>query len=194
MCSSPVSTVTFTPLLTAGTITHSAQRETWPLNSCGSWACCRTAQMRLIMLRCALFPYLCWTYIDWSRSPHFDVFFKLSIYATVWILGSARTWHRLGECPLQWWVPTRIWGCCSWISFTPNWARYKTPSGSCGPYRPIWLPWTWHLLSLSSNLSVNVSKTIHQLQWHIHSDPWTVKLYTIIQKKYLFVHTEKEKK
>ena len=155
MCSSPVSTVTFTPLLRAGTITHSAQRETWPLNSCGSWACCRTAQMRLIMLRCALFPYLCWTYIDWSRSPHFDVFFKLSIYATVWILGSARTWHRLGECPLQWWVPTRIWGCCSWISFTPNWARYKQD------FRQLWTLQA-HLTPMDMTFTVVVFKSFSE--------------------------------
>ena len=37
-----------------------------PLSSCGSWTCCKTAQIRLRMLRYKL-TFFCWTYFDFRQ-------------------------------------------------------------------------------------------------------------------------------
>ena len=120
------------------------------------------AHIRLRMLRYTL-TSLCWTYFD-SGSTSFNTALYIYAYTAIWMLGSARTWHRLGEFPLPWWGPTRIWGCSSRTSHAPKWARYDRTTSCCG------LPWSRHLLSLSSNLSVSnchVGKSEHQLLCHI---------------------------
>lgn len=101
-------------LVRAGTITHSTQRETWPLSSCGPWACCKTAQMRLRMLMCTLSLQISLLNIHWFKQYILQYCTEnlCLIKTAIWILGAARTWHRLGKCPLPWWVPARIWGCC----------------------------------------------------------------------------------